>query len=122
MVDGVLCEFKSALLSWIEGKIPHYKLKFAGVMPDHHKDRYLAWMSPSAVHIWKQPHGNTAGLGGNDASQVIQFYGPKGRDLLSDPTAAEAFLLKKFAFNKLEYLARLDFGPGDFARYQAAIA
>lgn len=121
IVDNEPCEIKSCLLAWTGGKRPHYKLEFQHVHAVHHKHRYFAWTTKSSVHIWKQRCGNTAGLMGKSASQIVQFEGPKGRDLLSDSGEAERFLLKKMAFNGLEYVARLDFGPDDFANYEAAV-
>lgn len=122
LIDGIPCEIKSSLMSWLQGRIPHYKLTFAGIVSRNHKHRYLAWMSPFAIHIWKQSTENVAGFVGTAMSQDVVFHGPQGRDLLSDPAEAETFLLKKMAFNGLEYVARLDFGPEDFANYEAAIA
>ena len=121
LVDSVKCEFKSCLLAWTDGKDPHFQLTFANVKASQHDDRYLAWLTPKALHLWKQPKGNTAGLCGTGSTQSIVFEGPTGRDLLTDATEAEAFLLKKLAFNGLEYVARLDIGPGDFAVYEAAL-
>ena len=121
LVDGVECEIKSCLLAWVDGKKARFHLQFKNVKASQHDDRYLAWLTPNALHLWKQPKGNTAGLSGTGSSQDIFFYGPAGRDLLTDPAGAEEFLLQKLAFNGLEYLTRLDIGPGDFEAYEAAL-
>lgn len=121
LVDGVPNEFKSALLSWVDGKRPRFWLHFDHVKAYQHSDRYLAWFTLKALHIWKQPQGNTAGFCGTGFSQVIKFDGPFGRNQITDPAEAEAYFLKKLAFKGLEYVARLDIGPGDFEIYEAAI-
>ena len=121
LVNGVECEIKSCLLAWTDGKDPHFHLQFLRVKAHQHDDRYLAWLTPKALHIWKQPKGNTAGLHGTGSTQHIFFDGPRGRDRITDPVEAEAYFLKKLAFNGLEYVARLDIAPGDFEAYEAAI-
>ena len=77
------------------GTPPHFKLWFSNVKANEHEDRYLAWLTPNALHIWKQPKGSTAGFCGKGSNQHIVFHGPMGRDLLTDPTEVEAYLLKK---------------------------
>ena len=121
LVNGVECEIKSCLLAWQDGKDPHFHLMFMNVKASQHEDRYLAWLTPKALHLWKQPKENTAGLSGTGSSQSIEFRGPRGRDLITDPAEAEEYFLQKLAFNGLEYVARLDIAPGDFQLYQAAI-
>jgi len=121
LVDGVKCEFKSCLLAWTNGKNAQFHLQFANVKASKHDDRYLAWLAPSALHIWNQPKGNTAGFCGTGSSQSIVLWAPRGRDLITDPAEAEAFLLKKLAFNGLEYVCRLDIAAGDFEAYEAAL-
>lgn len=121
LVDGVECEIKSCLLAWMSGKNAHFHLQFMNVKVHNHEDRYLAWLTPKALHLWKQPKKNTAGFCGTGSTQSIVFPGPTGRDLITDPAEAEAYFLKKLAFNGLEYVARLDIAPGDFQLYEAAI-
>ena len=121
LVDGVECEIKSCLLAWVDGKDPHFYLQFKDVKASKHDDRYLAWLTPNALHIWKQPKENTAGFCGTGSTQSIVFGGPRGRDRTTDPDKVEAYFLQKLAFNGLEYLARLDVAEGDFAAYEAAI-
>ena len=121
LVSGVKCEIKSCLLAWMDGKEPHFSLTFASVKASQHDDRQLAWLTPNALHIWKQEKENTAGFCGTGSIQSIKFEGPRGRDLITDPAEVEAFLLKKLEFNGLEYIARLDIGPDDFQAYEMAL-
>jgi hypothetical protein len=121
LVDGVKSEIKSSLLNWTDGKESRFRLEFKDVKAYEHSDRYLAWLTPKALHIWKQPKKNTAGLSGTGSTQSIEFPGPRGRDRITDPAEVEKYLLQKLAFNGLEYVARLDIGPGDFEAYEAAI-
>ena len=121
LVNGVKCEIKSSLLNSVDGKDPHFQLKFDNVKASQHDDRYLAWLTPKALHLWKQPKENTAGLSGTGSTQSILFHGPQGRNLITDPVEAEAYFLKKLAFFGLEYVARLDIAEGDFEAYEAAI-
>ena len=71
VVDDVLCEIKSSLLNWADGKRPQYSLEFHNVKAGNHAHRYLAWMSPSAIHIWKPIQ--VASIG----SSVITFGRPQ---------------------------------------------
>ena len=121
VVDGQLVEIKSCLLQWNDGKQSQFKLQFNNVKAAQHDDRILAWLTPNALHIFRQPQGNTAGLSGTKATQSIVFNAPRGRDVLDNVDDAEQFLLQKLLFNKLDYLARLDVSPGDFEAYEAAI-
>ena len=121
LVDGVPCEFKSSLLQWNDGKQAHYELHFQDVKADLHDDRYLAWLTPRALHVWRQPKGNNAGLCGKKESQQIVFRAPSGRQCLTESADAEEYLLKNLAFHKLEYLARLDITPGDYEKYASLV-
>ena len=119
LVDGVFTEVKSCLQAWVEtNDVDYYWLLFGGVKARHHDVRYLAWMSTTAVHVWKQPEGNRFGLSGTGDSQEIKIAAESHVDNAAD---AEAHLLKKLDFHGLEYVARLEFTWFANLRYKAAV-
>lgn len=119
VVDGVLSDLRVSLLEWIDDPRGHYRVEFLDVHDRH--DRYFAWMTPKAVHIFKQPRDNTAGLRGKRSARRVVFNCPRGRDCIRDIGEAETFMLKQMNYYDLEYMARLDIGPDDFASYMALI-